>query len=288
MQKVTILKGLPASGKSTWAKEQVASEQKTKRVNKDDLRAMLDNSKWSKGNEKFVLFLRDNIIVNALREGYNIIVDDTNFHPKHEENIRELIRVFAINHRRNVEVGVKEFTTDVYECIKRDAKREKPVGAKVIHDMYNQFLKPDIIPYKAPEGVPEAIIVDVDGTLAHMVDRGAFDWHKVKNDILDQYVANIVRSYASQDYEIIVVTGRDGVCEEDTKQWLLDNRIHFDRFFIRPAGNNEKDAIIKRRIFDEHIRDQYNILFVLDDRDQVVRMWRDIGLKCLQVAEGDF
>ncbi len=89
MKKVIILKGLPASGKSTWAKQRLAAEPGAyKRINKDELRAMLDDSHWSKGNERFVLRLRDHLIVAALEDGKHVIVDDTNLHPKHEQQIR--------------------------------------------------------------------------------------------------------------------------------------------------------------------------------------------------------
>jgi len=57
---------------------------------------------------------------------------------------------------------------------------------------------------------------------------------------------------------------------------------------MRPAGNTENDAIIKKRLFDENIRDDYDVRFVLDDRNRVVDMWREIGLTCLQVDYGDF
>jgi hypothetical protein len=65
--------------------------------------------------------------------------------------------------------------------------------------------------------------------------------------------------------------------------------IYFDEIFMRPEGNNEKDSVIKKRLFEQHIRGKYYVDFVLDDRDQVVKMWRhELGLPCLQVAEGNF
>lgn len=57
---------------------------------------------------------------------------------------------------------------------------------------------------------------------------------------------------------------------------------------MRPAGDKRRDDIIKAEIFDQHIRGHHNILLVLDDRDSVVKMWRSMGLTCLQVAEGNF
>lgn len=57
---------------------------------------------------------------------------------------------------------------------------------------------------------------------------------------------------------------------------------------MRPAGDSRKDAIVKREIFDQEIRDRWRVIGVFDDRQQVVRMWRALGLTVFQVAEGDF
>ena len=57
---------------------------------------------------------------------------------------------------------------------------------------------------------------------------------------------------------------------------------------MRPEGDTRKDAILKREIYEREIRNRYNVAYVLDDRDQTVRVWRDLGLTCLQVADGDF
>lgn len=92
MQKVILTKGLPASGKTTWAMDMVTkSSGHFKRVNKDDLRAMMDGSHWSKDNEKFVLDVRDFIIVRALLDGHSVIVDDTNLASKHHDRIKQIV-----------------------------------------------------------------------------------------------------------------------------------------------------------------------------------------------------
>ena len=57
---------------------------------------------------------------------------------------------------------------------------------------------------------------------------------------------------------------------------------------MRPAGDRRRDSIVKAELFDRKVRDEYRVLVVLDDRKQVVDMWRSLGLTCLQVAEGDF
>lgn len=130
-----MLKGLPASGKSTWAIDQVMqSKGKIKRINKDDLRSMLDAGEWSKENEAFIVWARDTLVEIALSEGYSVIVDDTNFNPEHEQTLRQLA-----NYQANFEV--KHFDTPLEVCIERDALRHKPVGRAVIEDMYNKYVK---------------------------------------------------------------------------------------------------------------------------------------------------
>ena len=135
-----------------------------------------------------------------------------------------------------------------------------------------------------------AIIVDVDGTLADMRGvRGPFEWDKVSQDKPHQDIIDLVRDLRSlKKYKIIITTGRDGVCEEATKKWLKDNGVPFDDFYIRKAGDFRKDNIIKSEIYMDHIRPNYDVKFVIDDRDQVVEMWRSLGLRVLQVAPGNF
>lgn len=281
MKKVIILKGLPASGKSTYAKKLIDENVGAyKRVNKDDIRAMLDNGKWSKDNEKFVLNVRDQLILLALDNGKHIIVDDTNLATKHEARIRQLVKGKA-------RVEVVKFDVDLEECIKRDLKRVNSVGEKIIRGMYEQFLKPKIEAYQGSDNNPSAYIFDIDGTLATMKDRSPYDWHKIDQDELNVTVRHQLRALQDQGNLIIIFTGRDGVCEAETKEWLKYNEISYDHFDIRPEGNTEKDSIVKKRMFDK-IKDKYNIIAVFDDRDQVVEMWRELGLTCFQVAKGDF
>lgn len=280
--KLLMLKGLPGSGKSTYAKELVRNDD-WYRVNKDDLRAMVHDSQWGKEREKFILHWRDEIIKDSLGGLKNVVVDDTNLAPKHEITLR------AIAHVYKAEFEVKFFDTPVEECIKRDLARPNSVGSKVIVDMYNQFLKPGPAIYTPPPNKPTAILCDIDGTLAHMTDRGPFEWAKVGNDTLDTTVCDILKLYHSQGYQVILLSGRDGSCHTQTIRWLSDNHVPYDGLLMRTADDMRKDSIVKREIFDASIRDHYNVLFVLDDRDQVVKMWRnEVGLKVLQVAEGDF
>lgn len=276
---IIVLKGLPASGKSTQAKKLVADNPgKYKRINKDELRAMLDVSHWSKTNEKFVLETRDFLIRQALKDGLIPIVDDTNLHPKHIEKFREIAEEF------NSAIQIMDFDTPVFECIKRDLQRHNPVGGKVIVSMFNQFVRPTI---KTRPELPNAIICDIDGTIAKMNGRHPFEWHRVGEDIPQKNIIEILKKFAP-DTTILLMSGRDGVCRPETEKWLLSNDVPFAHLFMRGEGDNRKDDIVKMELYETNIQDRYNIRFVLDDRNQVVDMWRSIGLTCLQVDYGDF
>lgn len=298
---VYILKGLPASGKTSYAKKLIDENPgRYKRVNKDDLRSLLDNGHWSKGNEKFVLKVRDAIIAEALKEGYHVIVDDTNLHSKHEKAIREIVDWHNEVERpfeKNVEVKIKDFTdVPVEECIKRDGKRENPVGEKVIRDMYNQFLKPE--PVKGPEydpNLPDCLWCDLDGTIALGIEaghRGPYDWDKVGQDKVDPAVLSILRKF-HKEIPILFMSGRDGRCYDLTKEWLMEQGFEIGKdgceLHMRTEGDNRKDSIVKRELYEQFIKGKFNVLFCLDDRSQVVKMLREeLGLKVLQVSSGEF
>jgi hypothetical protein len=89
--------------------------------------------------------------------------------------------------------------------------------------------------------------------------------------------------------KIIFVSGRPDTYYEATRNFIY-KKANVGEFllYMRKEGDIRKDSIIKKEIFDNHIRDKYYVDFVLDDRNSVVNMWREIGLTCLQVAPGDF
>lgn len=286
-QTVTIYKGLPGSGKTTKAKEIVTeSEGRIKRINKDDLRAMIDSGKHSKERESFILLQRDMMILNALIGGYSVIVDDTNLHTKHLEQITDLVGARM--------PGVRVLLDDSFllmplkECILRDALRSNPVGKKVITRMARDFGIGQVQPYFV-EGLPPAVICDLDGTLALLGKRNPFDASTCEQDELNLVVAQYLRSLRELGMEIFYFSGREDKYREQTIAFLGKHELHFHKELVmRKTGDFTKDATIKEAMFEEYIRGKYNVHVVLDDRDQVVEKWRELGLTVFQVAEGDF
>jgi len=141
----------------------------------------------------------------------------------------------------------------------------------------------------------KAFIVDIDGTLALMKGvRGPFEWDKVHLDNPNQWVIDLVKDIQARhlDWHTIIMSGRLGseTCEQLTRQWLTSNGIVYTNLFMRPSDREfDKDCIIKKDLYEQYVKPHHNVQFVIDDRDQVVKMWRnELGLKVLQVAEGDF
>jgi hypothetical protein len=147
---------------------------------------------------------------------------------------------------------------------------------------------PQIEKYDNDPSLTPAIIVDIDGTLAHMNDRSPYDWHRVGEDTVDENIKHIMKLEASHGL-VIVLSGRDGSCYNETRQWLYDNKVPYSHLFMRDPGDMRPDWIIKHELFQQNIAGKYYVRYCLDDRDQVVDLWRNkLGLPTYQVAEGDF
>jgi hypothetical protein len=138
----------------------------------------------------------------------------------------------------------------------------------------------------------KAIICDLDGTLALLNGRDPFNPKTVEHDRLNDPIANIIEVYSRQTFfeiEIFFVTGRFEKLRAQTETWLKKHHIEDYQLFMRPDGDFRKDVVYKRQFYERHIAGKYDVLFVLEDRDQTVKMWRqELGLTCLQVEYGAF
>jgi len=283
-----ICQGLPASGKDTFALQEIEkSKGKLKRLNKDILREMIDGGKWSKERERIIINVRNTLTEQWLLEGFDVIITDTNLNPKH------IVDLAAIAKKCKSDYTIVDHFLDISlrECIRRDAGRVNPVGEKVITDMYFRYIdrKEKYLDKMYPTLEKDVVIVDIDGTVAIHTNRSPYDLTRVKEDLPNLPLFKMLRSLQREGIKIIFVSGREGTkqCAYDTIDWL---KPHIDDFelFMRQEGDNRKDSIIKEEIYFNHIYDKYNVLFVIDDRDQTVDMWRNLDLQCWQVNYGSF
>ena len=285
-QIIRYYKGLPGSGKSTLAKAWVNEDAINRvRVNKDDIRNLLHNGKYSKENEKQVLDTQDFIILDSLKRGKSVAFDNTHLVDKHLIRLNNLLKD---NDLSNIKIEVVDLTSvEPEECIKRDLIRPNSVGQNVIWDMYWRFVAEVAKPPLLNNDLPYCIIVDVDGTLAEMHNRSPYDWSKVGDDKIRPHISELVDQYSMYDQEIIIFTGRDASCLEETKNWLHRHEVVYDYIYIRPEGDKRPDYIVKREMYERYIKNKYNVLLVVDDRPQVIREWRRLGLPVINANPCD-
>ena len=151
----------------------------------------------------------------------------------------------------------------------------------------------------------KSIIFDLDGTLANMEHRRKFitgemgfkSWKQFNSpaqcakDTPIESTVNLARMYKDAGYRILIFTGRDGIAELVTRQWLKDHNVPFDRLVMRPQGNHRPDTEMKTKWLNEEFGNESwktEVKAVFEDRDKVVKMYREMGIQCYQVSEGNF
>lgn len=299
MLEILLLKGLPACGKSTYAKKLVEQGSHV-RVNKDDLRSMLHNSVYSESNEKFVLSVRDFVVEECLKKNLSVVVDDTNFDGQHFKRMCLIAEKFD----KDIVVREKYFPIDLMVAHERNEQRVVgKVPRSVIDRMYKKYVEGKTIKERfvqivnkkedltQDKNLPPAIVCDLDGTISLFTEemRSPYDASKCEHDLLNEPVADVINTYFNKGYKILFVSGREDKYREQTERFL---KKHFPNLtyslFMRKTGDSRKDTIIKKEIYVDNIWLNYYVKFVLDDRASVVRGWREMGLTCFQVAEGMF
>ena len=150
----------------------------------------------------------------------------------------------------------------------------------------------------------KTVIFDLDGTLALIdkrrtlatKDNGKMDWDiffdpiNIKWDEPNTPVVKMAQLLHSQGFRIVIFSGRSAKTQDATIQWLSDNNISYDMLQMRPTDKKSHfmpDNMLKFRWLLTKV-DKNDVFAVFDDRNQVVDMWRDNGLTCFQVADGDF
>lgn len=308
MNCINVLIGISGSGKSTIAKQMFDSlgPDKSVVIGRDKIRELLFsynesnienyyNRKDFSQCEEEVSRYETQLIKTALRAGRDVISDNTN------------LKISYLNKYKHYGVLVNYIPV---ECSlelaqQRNQQRLRKVDPVVIIRQSRQFSelkkKFDFSSYeptqwkKPPHNpkLPDAYIFDIDGTLAIKGDRSAYDWSKVSLDTQNKDIVSIQTDLACisinnhDRLKIIICSGRDEICREDTKSWLMNKSIIYDELHMRPQGNTDKDYIIKERMWKD-ISERYNIVAMFDDRDQVVFHARNLGFTVCQVAYGDF
>lgn len=313
MKHVLILTGLSGSGKSTFARRFCAENPNWLRVNRDDLRrgllpvSLADyHQTYDDRNknrvETIVSELQKTAILEGLHRGWNVLIDNTNLKLRYLNELRKLL----MHHFDAINIRYQLMNTPLDECIRRDQQRDDSVGEAVIRRQADQLavlkhnfrFQTEILTRNATfqrqqdTSLPRCILVDIDGTVADKGSRSPFDWHRVGVDKPKWPIINLVKAMRASGYAIVFFSGRDAVCRRETTDWL-DQHFGWSatdyELYMRPERDHRKDSVVKQELFEQRIAGQYYVELVVDDRQQVVDMWRrQLGLTCLQVDYGDF
>ena len=327
MIKIEMLVGIPGSGKSTYAKQIISKDPNNwARINNDDLRSMLNGSVWTADYEKFIGDTRNYLIRDALKRGKNVIIDNLNLNRRHFDDVCKIAKSVNIDVQIYEKSFYIELSDAIERDSKREGKAK--VGDAVIQKWWKEsggkmfkFYKPRVETYFQTKGnvnnlvegpahdakLQTAVLCDLDGTLALIHNRSPYDATDcdVKDAPNKPVIATVLAHY-KQGCKIIFCSGRENKYRPETIRFIEKHvRVDNTRFtedpmetsstepiqyqlHMRKTDDFRKDAIIKDEIYQEHIEGKYNVLCVLDDRDQVVEFWRSKGLTCFQVAPGNF
>lgn len=290
-----ICVGTSASGKSTFTKtldnSWIISERDIHRehilVNIKRLCKPTDNifQFWKFKWENAVNVYEENDIKLSLDFNKNICFANTNLNKERRDALK--LKLEALGY----EVEIKVFGLDlsIDELWKRDTFRKNVVGHSIIAKQYEQFRKefPKYI-LKDVANKDECVIFDIDGTLSHMNGRSPFEWMRVGEDVADELLFISMIAFFDCGYKIIIMSGRDSVCRDATKSWLIENAIKYGAncgfkfdLYMRVADDMRKDTIVKEELFFTHVDGNYKVKAVFDDRPAVCRTWMELGLRVI-------
>ena len=302
-KRITVLVGISNSGKSTWAKSQWdKNPEQVVIINRDKIRECLfgycENGISHYYDHKDFLLLEtkvtryeETLIAEALADNKHVIVDKTHL------NI-SFLRKYKY---WNVPTDLKIFNIELEEALLRNRRRLlRRVPSEIIKKQHKKFLKlkkklndkPIDFSTTTIEQLsllPSCIIFDIDETLAHIKDRDIYDLSKVHTDILDLYVGKLYNYLDKPDtnYRLIICTGRSETAKYVTHKWLSSLNLKYHSLHMRKENDKRADYVVKEEMWRE-IAKQYFIVGIFDDRLQVVRRARALGLKVFNVEYNNF
>lgn len=309
MAKMFILRGLPASGKSTWSEQFVLDNPNTIRVNRDEIRMELFGtwypSRDSQGTvgqkEAMVTEVQQKRNREALSNGINVINDNTNLNPRFWHETVSLVK------EAGAEFELVDFHIDIEEAITRNQNRERKVPEDIIRRMAREYISPNgefhlfpstypVKEFRKPDSYREAIIFDMDGTLTDVssIRHYVAKTEKKKYADFDMFhrsalfcppnhdVLEFAQQAEQEGFAIIIVTARNERYRDSTQAWLDKHNVTYDNIFMRPDGDFRKDYVVKSEILEE-IEKHYDVVHAVDDNPQVLQLWEEVMIPVTKV-----
>ncbi|MDR1896148.1 MAG: AAA family ATPase, partial [Prevotellaceae bacterium] len=259
---ILLLIGAPGSGKSTLAKYLMRTEENWMRLSRDDFRMMnFSDSLLSNHKEMLISDMLDTAVETLLRKKCNVLLDATHCRAEYLNHYIEKFNTMA-------DISFKLFECDIDELTARCEKRYAETGRYVplnvikrfVNDLENLKKTFDFSPRPLVQSVcvakqqdaslPKAIICDLDGTLALIGNRDPYNASQSDKDHLNESVACVLKTFAANGYNILLLSGREEIFREPTLRFLTKFAVPYHQLWMRKAKDFRKDAVIKREIFD--------------------------------------
>lgn len=287
MKQLILMVGPPGAGKSTAALGELND---SVYINQD-----------SQGKEE-----HKKLFLEAVKAGSDIIVDRMNF--SKEQRARYIVPAREAGYTVSIHVLHESKETCFQRCMARENHetiKDEHSAKQALNLFFTKYEKPtkdeaDEVKFHYPPGEkPEVVICDLDGTLCnldhrlHFVKQERKDWKgffkALEGDSVNAWCKELIVSQAiNYKRPTILCSGRPDSYERETRAWLKKNHIQYEHLFMRPRNDFRADSIAKEIILDFEILTRFTPYLIIDDRKNVVEMWRQRGYTCLQCAEGNF
>jgi predicted kinase len=297
-----LARGLPASGKSTWARALVASRRPGSilRVNRDDLRRSMADPAYSApvdAVERRISAAEWQLVRSTLLAGVDVVVDAT--------NLRAAVarRWLALAEACGAGWHVEDVVVDLGECIRRDAARPAPerVGEETLRDLHARFLDPVTgrpaplappprlssaggAPYRPVPGTPRAVLVVVEGVLSR---REAPDPDHPE-DLPVPAAVDLLAALVGAGHRVVALSTRPEEDRVALASWLARRLpVPVDALLLRPPGGRRGEEAVALGLFDAHVRDRYTVVAVVEGRPWRAARWQGLGLTVVGLAEAE-
>jgi predicted kinase len=297
-----LVRGLPASGKTTWARALVASRRPGSilRVNRDDLRRSMADPAYSSpvdAVERRISAAEWRLVRSTLLDGLDVVIDATNLRAGVAR------RWLALAEACGATWHVEDVVADLEECVRRDAARPGPerVGEETLRDLHARFLDPVTgrpaplappprlgsaggAPYRPVPGTPLAVLVVVEGALT---EREPADPDHPE-DVPVAAAVTVLTALAAAGHRVVALSARPEEERTAVASWLVRHvPVPLEALLLRPPGTRRGEAAVALGLFDDHVRDRYTVAAVLEGRPRRAAPWRAVGLTVLGLAEGE-
>lgn len=318
---IILMRGISGSGKSTYAREHYSDYRivcrDELRSRYCDLNEYFDGGMRTPF-EDYLTTVEEYEITQAICKGIPLVIDNTNLRRKYIQNY---INIFAELNVDPSAVKIVELDTTSGVAMNRNLAANKHVSKDVINQQYRQFLSDkikiedfvkhgewvttsskrshfsipiEVEPYMPNEDLPPAVIIDLDGTSATRAVgpnmRSFYDYSNIESDNAVEFVSLIIHALMSFEVEPIFLSGRpEELAREGTEKFIREKigvsdfelYMRSDAVDTDENGDRKPDYMVKYRLFNENLRERYNVVGAFDDRRQIVNLWEELGIKCL-------